>query len=322
MNNTRFSEMLSVLNKKDYKRFSDLVNSPYFNKNARVSQLWKWIMENPKEIYTKDELEKAVVSDSPINDSNFRMVVSDFVKLAEVFLLLENNDIISGHRDRLIEILSEKGLRKSYNKHLLTLKEETAHEDNKDVSYYNSLYIIECEELGRDKGSERVKRLTNINTLTDFIWLTMKLDNFIKSFMLGSDLQAMSFYNDILTLIEKDKNTFKKNHPVIYSRYLILKMFQQPFEGNQYFAEFEKYTAKLSNRLMLRYNYDALLTYCRMKEEYKKEYSIIKLLDKKNLLANENGQVEPARLELIINSTLVNNRLAEAERLREKYVIG
>ncbi len=310
--------MVSAIGIADHKRFTELVNSPYFNKNERVKRLWKWILENymtsppsplldPAKqksgtaksaegegskkqnfIFTKEDLEKAIRMDSSpakagseLMQANFRMVLSDFVRLTEVFLLLEENDITKEQNETLMELFKEKGLEKSYNKQLRLLKEKTRSENNKDVSYYNDLYLIECEELVSAKLKERVKRLGNINSLTDFIWVCMKMDGFIKSFVLGAEIKSMTFCNEILSLIENDKDSFRKNHTVIYSRYLILKMFMYvSFTGNPHFTELEKYTAKLKSHELMKYNYDALLTYCRMNEEYEKESGLMKKFEK------------------------------------------
>lgn len=224
MKNTRFAEMLSALNKTDYKRFTDLINSPYFNKNERVKKLWQWITENTKLEYSKEEIYKAAGGEENLNDANFRMVLSDFVRLIEVFLLLERNRVIETQRYELITALGEKKLTKSYNKHLRALKEKcSAEKKNKGVQYYNDLYFVECEELVRDKQSKRAKRMPVIDTLTDYMWLCMKLDNFAKAYALGADVTKLLFYNEINSLVESNKKQFAKHHPVIYSRWVTLK---------------------------------------------------------------------------------------------------
>jgi hypothetical protein len=308
MKKTRFFEMVSAIKITDYKRFGELVDSPYFNKNERVKRLWKWVMEKymtsppspllkgeggnkQNSIFTKEVLEKAVRMDPSsaeaepvLKPANFRMVLSDFVKLAEIFLLLEGKDITAEQNEKLMEIFKERGLIKSYNKQLRLLRVKTGKEDSKDVTYYNNLYLIECEELVPGKPKDRQKKLSNINGLTDLIWICMKLDGFIKSFALGAEIRSMTFYNEIMSMIENDKEGYKKNHSVIYSRYLILKMFEyKSFTDNPYFTELEKYTAKLKSHDLIKYNYDALLAYCRMNEEYERETVLMKKLEKKGL---------------------------------------
>lgn len=324
MKNTRFSEMLSAVNSTSVKRFTELVCSPYFNKNTRLTRLWRWITVNQREDnnYSEEELLNAIEPDessqTKISPANFRMVISDFVRLAEVFLLLEGGDIIEAQRSELIDILKEKGLSKSYNKHLRLLKEQTASAGNKDVSYYNNLYFIECEEIVMDAQKNKGQRLAAINKLTDLVWISMKLDSFTKSCLLGEDVSKLTFYGEIMALIEKNSTDYRKNHKGIFSRWLILKMFMEPDDIN-YFKELEKYTAKIKERSIQIYNYDAMLTYCSKKGDHKKGYELVKLLERKNLIANENGQVDPARLEMIVNLALASGRMAEAERWKMYY---
>jgi hypothetical protein len=223
MGKSRFTEMFSAINKTDYKRFTELVDSPYFNKNERVKSLWKWLMENPKPEYTKQELISATGGE--MNYANFRMVLSDFVKLIEIFLLLERNELISTQRDELIIALGEKTLTKSYNKHLRVLKEKCATEKNKGVQYYNDKYFIECEALIKDKQSKKAKRISAIDELTDYMWLCMKLDNFAKANVLGADVTKLLFYNEINSLIEQNQKYFAKHHPVVYSRWKVVKAY-------------------------------------------------------------------------------------------------
>ncbi len=252
MKKTRFQEMVSVLQKENIKRFSELVDSPYFNKNERVKRLWKWVQENPRAEYSKEELRKAVLEDnasgeqnSGITEANFRMVLSDFVKLAELFLLLEEKDIIAAQRDLLIDILKAKGAEKSYRKHIQLIKQKVKAETNKDTEYYNLLYILECEELSGGKRKKRGESLEKISRLTDNIWMCMKLDGYIKSAALGIEVKQMTFYNEIIAIIEANKDIYREKHPVIYSRYLAVRMFESPDrENNQYLTELEKYTVK------------------------------------------------------------------------------
>lgn len=289
MKKTRFQEMVSALQKENIKRFTELVDSPYFNKNERVKRLWKWVLENPKAEYSKEELRKAVLADnisveqnSGITEANFRMVLSDFVKLAELFLLLEENELIDTQRDSLIDILKTKGAEKSYRKHILLTKEKVKDETNKDTEYYNLLYMLECEVLSGGNRKKLNESLEKINTLTDNIWMCMKLDGYIKSSALGIDVKQMTFYNEIIAIIESNKDTYRKKHPVIYSRYLAVRMFEnnKSTEENTYYGELDKYTVKLKDKVLQKNNYEAMIVYSRLKEDHEMESALIRKLEK------------------------------------------
>jgi len=218
MKKSRFAEMLSALDIKDHKRFTELVDSPYFNKNERVKNLWKWIQENPKTGYTKQELMEA--AGEGLNYANFRMVLSDFVKLVENFLVLEAGAVKEAEEEALIEICREKKLSKSYRKYLRITKQRCIETKEKDTAYYNKMYSLECETLiNAATDRERKASLERISEHTDHMWMCMKLDNFIKLAALGGDCSKLGFYEEIMKYIEKNKSAMRKQHPEI-SKYL------------------------------------------------------------------------------------------------------
>lgn len=220
MKKSRFAEMLSALDIKDHKRFTELVDSPYFNKNERVKNLWKWIQENPKTGYTKQELMEA--AGEGLNYANFRMVLSDFVKLVEDFLVLESGAIYEAEKEALIEICREKKLSKSYSKYLRITIQRCNETKEKDTAYYNRMYSLECETLiNAATDRERKASLERISEHTDHMWMCMKLDNFIKLAALGGDCSKLGFYEEIMKYIEKNNSAIRKHHPEIFRRYRI-----------------------------------------------------------------------------------------------------
>ncbi|HMT11225.1 MAG TPA: hypothetical protein PKA39_06335 [Ignavibacteria bacterium] len=218
MKKSRFAEMLSALDIKDHKRFTELVDSPYFNKNERVKNLWKWIQENPKTGYTKQELMEA--AGERLNYANFRLGLSDFVKLVENFLVLESGAIKEAEEEALIEICREKNLSKSYRKYLRITKQRCNETKEKDTAYYNRMYSLECETLiNAATDRERKASLERISEHTDHMWMYMKLDNFIKLAALGGDCSKLGFYEEIMKYIEKNKTTLRRQHFFIYELY-------------------------------------------------------------------------------------------------------
>ena len=218
MRKSRFAEMLSALDTKDHKRFTEFVDSPYFNKNERVKNLWKWIQENPKTSYTKQELMEA--AGEGLNYANFRMMLSDFVKLVEDFLVLESGAIKEAADEVLIEICREKKLSKSYRKYVRITKQRCIETKEKDTAYYNRMYSLECETLMNARTPEEQQAaLGRISTHTDHMWMCMKLDNFIKLAALGGDCGKLGFYAEIMGYIEKNRSTIKKQHPELHGRW-------------------------------------------------------------------------------------------------------
>lgn len=229
MKSTRFIEMLDAVCNSNRARFTDMVNSPYFNKNQRVKLLWDMLDRviagegtgNPRAIeqYNVSDIQilEAIEPDAEkrkkITPANLRMVLSDFVKLAEDFLVLESGAVKETAEETLIEICRERKLQKSYKKHLRLAKQRCTVEKNKDTAYYSRLYSLECEALiSARTPEEQQAALGRISAHTDHMWICMKLDNFLKLAALGGDCSQLEFYEEIMmyvkkTEIQQDQNT-------------------------------------------------------------------------------------------------------------------
>ncbi len=243
MKSTRFIEMLDAVCSSNRARFTDLVNSPYFNKNQRVKLLWDMLDKviagegtgNPRaieQLHVSDiQILEAIEPDAEkrkkITAANLRMVLSDFVKLAEDFLVLESGAVKETAEETLIEVCRQKNLQKSYRKHMRLAKQKCNAESNKDTAYYNRMYSLECEALINARTpQEQQAALGRISTHTDHMWMCMKLDNFLKLAALGGDCSQLEFYEEMMTFLkEKTKAKIMRN-TVLYSRYQTLSRFE------------------------------------------------------------------------------------------------
>jgi len=240
MKSTRFIEMLDAVCSSNRARFTDLVNSPYFNKNQRVKLLWDMLDKviagegtgNPRaieQLHVSDiQILEAIEPDAEkrkkITAANLRMVLSDFVKLAEDFLVLESGAVKETAEEMLIEICRQKNLQKSYRKHMRLAKQKCSAETDKDTAYYNRMYSLECEALVNARTPEEQQAaLGRISTHTDHMWMCMKLDNFLKLAALGGDCSQLEFYEEIMTFVERNKTSTKKYHPEISRRFSSLQ---------------------------------------------------------------------------------------------------
>lgn len=184
MKATRFDEVLGLVIK-DIAGFTDMVNSPIFNKSARVTALWSWLRDNHNNTYSSNDLYIAAKGNGGLTQANYRMVLSDFVKLAEKFLLLKNNDLTESKRDELIDIFMDNGCRKSAKAHLGRLKQRIKKAAKKDTAYYNDKYMAAVYDFINAKQKARKAGLKKIDEYTDKIWLSMKRENIAKSEALG-----------------------------------------------------------------------------------------------------------------------------------------
>lgn len=161
MKNSRFLELFFILNHNDIKGFDELVNSVYFNKNERVKRMWDLMKEHYEDPQTvsKEMLTQAIFPGEKFNESNFRMVISAFVKLAEEYLLQKEYRVNSMERNiRLLEIFEQRGMRKSYSKYLREIENELDKEQKKDSVYYYRKYFVECLKAKNSGGDIKAAR--------------------------------------------------------------------------------------------------------------------------------------------------------------------
>lgn len=162
MKNSRFHELLFILAHNDIKRFDELINSSFFNKSERVKRLWSLLkkhFDDPK-MLSKEMLIQAVFPGEMYNESNFRMVVSAFVKLTEEYLLQKEYNVNRTERNiRLLEIFEKRGMRKSYSKYIREIENELDKEQKKDSVYYYRKYFIECIKAKNSGGDIKAARV-------------------------------------------------------------------------------------------------------------------------------------------------------------------
>lgn len=159
MTNTRLYEMFQSLNHIDYKRFEEIVRSPFFNKSERVCRLWAYLKEkgDMDDNFTIEKISAAVFGNEKFNNANLRMVISSFVKLIEEFMLekeYEQNEPEA--KIRLLEIFLKKGLVKSYSKYLNEIERELDKTRKKDSTYYYRKYYVECLKIASGKGGDKI----------------------------------------------------------------------------------------------------------------------------------------------------------------------
>jgi hypothetical protein len=161
MANTRFFEVLSILKHNDHKIFDDLLNSPYFNKNLRVKNLWNYVKVHTDgyEFLQKEDISTAIFKNEKFTESNYRMVISAFVKLVEEYMLQkEYNENEMEKKIRLLEVFEKRGMKKSFSMYLKKVENELDRNQKKDSVYYYRKYFIECLKAKTSGGDIKTAR--------------------------------------------------------------------------------------------------------------------------------------------------------------------
>lgn len=216
-----------------------------------------------------------------ITPANLRMVLSDFVKLAEDFLVLESGAVKEAADESLVEICRQKNMQKSYRKYIRLAKQRCNDEKNKDTAYYNRMYSLDCEALVNARTPEEQQAaLGRISTHTDHIWMCMKLDNFIKLAAVGGDCSQLEFYDEIVRYIEKNQSVMRKHHPLTFSRYMALRMIENDLKEEV----LEKYSANLHDKLYKAEIYNILLSWYTKQGDAQKRVNLLKKMKREKLI--------------------------------------
>ena len=275
-------EIIQSLDPEEIKEFGEFVSSPYFNKNARLTELYelikKYYPDFTKKFFTKEKLYEKLFPRKKYNDGSMRKLLSGLQNLGEEYLahshldkkdklqkeLFLLNEFDLRKLDRLFEINFE-GMNRIYKKL-----------ENLDDDYFKTNFDLQVArinfDLGKGRGGSEPEKVLN-NLLKCATYLICY--SIITSFKLNQDVQVtrVSFDFDkkdtiIFRLVEslgpgKFIESIRKYspefHPVIeiyFNRFMIVSGFDEDdsyywklkdciMKNINMFSRFEKYNLML-----------------------------------------------------------------------------
>ena len=86
-------ELLKTFSEKELMKLFKFLNSPYFNNSKRIIALFQILKKNYPEFdsrsFTRENIFKSIYKKAEYNDSTFRNLMSDLLKLTLKFVMLE-----------------------------------------------------------------------------------------------------------------------------------------------------------------------------------------------------------------------------------------
>jgi len=148
MKNSKLYEILSVFDKYEQNRCRKYVQSPYFNANDELEQLFETLIdhinENPEEELCKEELWCVLQPSKRYDDVRFRKYCSDLLKLIQGFLAQEVYEENPIHQATyLIEGVRKKKLDRLYNSTIKSARRQSEKQKHRSSVYYYNEYQIE-----------------------------------------------------------------------------------------------------------------------------------------------------------------------------------
>ncbi|MBS1551338.1 MAG: hypothetical protein JST15_04620 [Bacteroidetes bacterium] len=331
MKGSRLYEILSSLSKEEFNGLNEYLHSPYLNKNKQVILFYYFL--SAKQIHpdysliNREEVFDYVYKSQEFNPDKYLKLCSDFVKALENFLICElrsGRDIMN--KRRLLEISGSRNLSKTFSKYSGELNHKFNSEFNKDLDFYLTEYECKVESVMYNFSSKNFnleKALLEINEIINIIVVHSKLELMIKLLHISDRKNRIWFDKETLKFAEKNKNSLKQFHPMIYLRYLILKMFSD--SDADVYKQIKNFVSKNENKFSkdnLRYVYDKMITFCNLNgtDEYKsEEFKIIKSLDKNCLIAAGNDHIDYVYFLKVVDTSLSENDSYWAESFINKY---
>lgn len=333
LSETKLFSVLSQFNIYELNRLGKFVKSPYFNKNESLTSLFDLIdkelrSKNGYEI-SKQETWQAVMQGQSYDDTKFRKLCSDLLKLIERFLIqeeFEKNDL--NKAGYLLETIHNKKIKPLYNSAIRTAERLSDQYFFRPASYYyheyafeRNYYMLTDYEIARSKESNVEAIVENL----DKFYLAEKLRYYctvISRSRLGAHEYRLLFMDDIIAHIEQQN--FAEIVPInlYYQIYLTNKF---PEDESHYFVLKDMITRHIRQlpELEAKEIMDSAYNYCiwninRGKDTYTREIFDLYKESVKNELIYVNGLLDPWNFRNIIVSGL---RLGEFDWV-ESFIYG
>jgi hypothetical protein len=215
MKTTRFRELLSAISVKEYEQFDEFIQSPFFCKNARALRVWEHINSARKEDcnYPETELAAAAFGSEKHTAANFRMLLADFCRLIEQYLLYKESAGDRQERDfKMLELSIKLKLPKSYGKYKRVCTAHIDTSEQKDMEYYYMQYLAESSKLiTGDEGDFSAADEAITNAL-----IAAKFENAVRA--RGNSNKRPVLLDEIIEFVKANERVYKKMHPLIYKR--------------------------------------------------------------------------------------------------------
>ena len=244
MKDSKLFEALETLNAKEFNKFLKFLRSPYINENRNILLLADYLQEIYPE-FTPDKLDRLllykVVYDDEFNDLRLRHLLSDLLKLLELFLSIEGflSDEQNVDMKKLVAF-RDRELNKHYQSTDRKLRKkigDTRHFGD-DLDYFKK-YALEKEMNQYMEVSNQRAEMTNIAETSE------ALDNyFVLQKLRYGCIQANygNVFSKSLKLFLLDEivdyvsEVNISDYPLIRCYYLALQMFKNSGDTIHYFT--------------------------------------------------------------------------------------
>ena len=251
MQNFKLFHILSQFDKLEQNRIRKFINSPYFNKDKVVCNLFEILVEEintpSKTNWTKEKIWEHLVPDLSFDDTRLRKYQSDLLKLIEKFLIQEEFETdVFNSQSYLLRSIKRKKLKKLHNSVRKSMNETSVKTIYRDNNFFLNLFVVESSyaQLITDMEEKSTEK-TNLETMSNLIdafYLGEKLKIYCEVLSRKKFVQHeydISLIKEVLEITSR--NEFQElPHIAIYSQ--IVKLYIEP----QILEHYYKYQSLLS----------------------------------------------------------------------------
>ncbi len=237
---SKLAELLKGLTKEEYKKFGLFINSPYFNKSKTIGKLYDFfkLSFNKKDLsdVVKEEIYRQIYPGEKYDDVNARKLISNFTKLVEEFLAV--NDVVNDKtmmNNLFIKTSFNRKFDKSIIQKLGELEEIYSNQNNKSGEYYSNHLITKRYELlysgSRLRSPEDQLKLVSKSADMHFLSIKLLLFYDILNLRLHYNKKIefdMWVFDEMVRFIENNEDEIINEHPSLYADYLSVVMLLHP----------------------------------------------------------------------------------------------
>ena len=273
----RLVNLLQLLTPKEAQRFSEWLESPFFNKNKRLCLLWNALKEHHPlyQNVPKDDLIKRAF-DVALSDNYFRDLLTDLTRQVEQFLVyLLNEEQLPNKRFLLLEALLQRGGYDLFEKYGAKVVAEKSTELNEHQSSEQLYEQYQIEWLWYQHTTLTNNRAVNSNlpaAIEHFDWyyitekLRMEVLQLNRQNVVAGNYKPNDLFNE---LMQKLTHLPPEQMPILARAYYFMaNLFRQP-EPSNWYEELKQLLSGLKNEPNISPNerqqlYILLSNYCRL----------------------------------------------------------
>ena len=210
--------ILHCLNRLEINQFTKYINSSFFNENELVKQLLEIYLpsiKNKEEITeTKESIWQQIFPNKKYNDTKFRRINSDLLKLLEGYLSYKEyseNEVISSLS--LLKSVQKRGINKLVKSSLKQASQALKKHPFRNGEFYHNEYLLELEYAQTANAQFQRNEQINLDKIAD------NLDYFFIS-------EKLKYYCELIN----SKGVFEIEYEMLFSTEILNHLKKHPYE--------------------------------------------------------------------------------------------